>query len=73
MLYLMGDIALNGIISHEPVYNKKRFEEIAKFFKNKFVFANLEVPVKDGQETNEYKSLIHYSDFNVTKNILKYI
>jgi len=35
------------------------------------VFANLEVPVREGDERNKYKSIIHYSDPEATEDLLR--
>jgi hypothetical protein len=70
---LIGDIAFNGIISSEPESNGERFSKIVQFLNSSdlLVFANLETPVKVGEERNEYKKNIHSADPLVTENLLK--
>lgn len=70
-LSFIGDIALNGLFSREPENNQLRFSPIEKLIdKNSLVFANLEIPIKSGEETNEYKTFVHLADENTTKAAL---
>lgn len=72
MIAFIGDLAFNGLISTDSSNNAKRFEIISRQFNsNDLVFANLEMPIIDKEEFNEYKSVIHFADQQVTKEILK--
>ncbi len=71
-IYLLGDVAFNGLFSDDPDNNSKRFFQIMNFFKDSdLIFANLEFPVKEGFEQNEYKKFIHYAEHEQTYNLLK--
>lgn len=68
----LGDIAYNGLISSQPEINSMRYSGIINILKGiDIVFANLEVPVKEGHDVNEYKLVNYYSDLAVTKELLK--
>lgn len=70
-LTFIGDIALNGLFSCEPEKNQLRFSPIEKLIdKNSLVFANLEIPIKSGENTNEFKNFVHLADENTTKEVL---
>lgn len=72
MITLIGDIAFTGILSDKPQFNKERYAKLAKIINpDDLIFANLEVPVKDGEEKNDYKDFIHYSEYTPTKDLLK--
>lgn len=68
---LLGDIAYCGIISTQPENNLTRYSEINALLKDiDFLFANLEVPVKRGNEGNDYKVVNYYSEQEVTRKLL---
>ena len=47
MLYLIGDIAITGILCSQMNKNPQRLNEVIEVFeKAKLFFANLEVPIK---------------------------
>ena len=69
---LLGDIGFNGIISSEPDKNHDRFKSICQLLSTvEHVFANLEVPVNNGNCKNRNKSVVHYADKNVTERLLR--
>lgn len=68
---LLGDIAFNGLISLQPEENIKRYSSLIPYFTDvDIVFANLEVPVKSGNEVNEYKTKHYFSEEAVNKDLL---
>ncbi|KAF5073311.1 Bacterial capsule synthesis protein PGA_cap [anaerobic digester metagenome] len=70
-LTFIGDIAFNGLISEQPEQNAVRFSLVAPILQEAdLVFANLETPVKAGDEYNNEKSIIHYASYEVTKDLL---
>lgn len=70
-IILLGDIAFNGLISEQPEKNTERFSNVAPILQEAdLVFANLETPVKAGDEYNSEKSIIHYASYEVTKDLL---
>ena len=72
-MWFIGDIALNGLIANQPENNKERFDETAKFFKNKsFIFANLETPIFINDSQNPNKNILHTTNeeaINVLREI----
>jgi hypothetical protein len=69
---LIGDIAFNGLISRQPDANFQRYASIGKMLKSvRFVFANLEVPVRTTEGQNEYKNYIFFSSPDVTRELLR--
>lgn len=70
-IILLGDIAFNGLISEQAEQNAVRFSLVAPILQEAdLVFANLETPVKAGDEYNNEKSIIHYASYEVTKDLL---
>ena len=70
-IVLIGDIALNGLISEQPEYNLNRLFPISDILeKHELVFANLEVPIKSGNSINQNKKVVLSSDYKVTKDLL---
>lgn len=68
---LVGDIALNGLISSQSHNNRIRYHWIAnELSKYSGVFANLEAPVFS-DERNVKKNYFLFSDEEVTRDILK--
>ncbi|MFA7359810.1 MAG: CapA family protein [Candidatus Kapaibacterium sp.] len=71
---ILGDVSFNGLIHSQPEFNTTRFQNISKLLKNySVVTANLESPIKNGIEVNEYKEIINYSNYEVTKYLLKFL
>ena len=71
MIAFLGDIAFTGILMTEPHKNLARFQWAGKCLHQfETVFANLEVPIGVSTEKNEYKTLIHYSSREATKELL---
>lgn len=67
---LLGDIALNGIISSLPELNAQRFSAISDLLnKQDLVFANLEMPLETG-ERNEQKSHVHFAGERASREVL---
>jgi len=67
----IGDIALSGLITEDAENNINRFSIIAEKLKDfDFVFANLETPIKAGNEVNSYKRVILGAGKEQTKLIL---
>ncbi len=69
---LLGDLAFNGIISSRPELNRERFSKVGGLL-NTFdlVIANLETPVRTGDDFNENKDILLYSSKEVTSELLK--
>lgn len=68
---LMGDIAAIGLISEDQQNNPARYVEPAEILnKMDLAIANLEVPVKAGNEFNEFKDRYHFADLEATRQVL---
>ena len=68
---LMGDIAATGLISEDLLNNPARYKEPSDLLnKMDLAIANLEVPVKAGQEFNEFKDKYHFADIEATRQVL---
>jgi len=65
-------MSFTGLISEQPSENYKRFSKVKNFLVgDTLVFANLESPVNESDEFNEYKALFYYSEKKVTIELLK--
>ena len=70
-IILLGDLAFGGLIGHDPDNNPERFSAVAPILKSAdLVFANLEIPIKEGIIQNKYKVIVHSSNVEVTKLLL---
>ena len=68
---LTGDIALNGLISSEPLSNSRRYGWLAQELgEHGGVIANLETPVVSG-ERNQGRNAWLFADPEVTLEVLK--
>jgi len=68
---LIGDIAATGLISEDQQNNASRYAEPAEILKKMdLAIANLEVPVKAGEDFNEYKDKYHFASLEATKQVL---
>ena len=66
----MGDIALNGLFISDQKNNYKRFEKILAHFENSFIIANLETPIRAGDNLNPNKNTHLYTDEDIVAEVL---
>ena len=72
VLALVGDIALSGLFVTRPEKNRERLAAVSTVLqKSELVFANLEAPLQVNEERNEYKNFIHFSDRQVSRDLLQ--
>lgn len=70
-IVLIGDIAFNGIISELPERNARRFGLVIPLLREaSLVYANLETPVKYGDEYTKEISGVRYANQEVVKDLL---
>jgi poly-gamma-glutamate capsule biosynthesis protein CapA/YwtB (metallophosphatase superfamily) len=70
----IGDIAFNGIICQHSKENSDRYSKISGVLKNpNLVFANLETPIKVDDCINNFKSQVHYSTYEASKQLLNFL
>ncbi|MBA3898620.1 MAG: CapA family protein [Bacteroidetes bacterium] len=73
-IVLLGDVALNGIISNEPEKNILRYAKPKAQLKDATaVFANLEVPVKVAEVFNANNKILLHSLEGPTREVLQYL
>ena len=60
-IFLVGDIALDGLYLSDKKHNLNRFKEVLHLFNNNDItIANLETPIANGNELNPNKSIHFY-------------
>jgi len=70
-IFLVGDIALDGLYLSDKKHNLNRFKEVLHLFNNNDItIANLETPIANGNELNPNKSIHFYSEEDVVREIL---